>query len=209
MPADSWPRCWRARRPRKRNGAAPVPWSDTPTTPQNSRGGMARPIAGGGPPVVPTELRVLSRALSPAPASAEEGGEALGRLLLGDALFLFLLLFLLLALAVLLLGRDRRGRGGRERLGLREDLAEVDAFERGEERLHPGGVGGDPRRAQDPGEGLLIDRLAGCIEQQRTIHVLHCSHSVDSGGTLSDPSSGRPPRPRASLSRRAVRSFPS
>src|SRR5208282_1314946 len=208
MPADSWPRCWSARRPRKRYGAAPLPWSDTPTTPQNSRGGIARPKVGGGPPVVPTRLRVLSGALRVTATSAEEGGKTLGRLFLGDALLFLLFLFLLLALAFFLLGRGRRS-GGRERLGLGEHLAEVDAFERGEERLHPGRVGGDPRRVDDPGEALLIDRLSGCVEQQRTIHVLHCSHSVDSGGTLSDPSIGRPRRPRASPSRRAVRLFPS
>src|SRR5208282_5569980 len=142
------------------------------------------PKVGGGPPVVPTRLRVLSGALRVTATSAEEGGKSLGRLFLGDALLFLLFLFLLLALAFLLLGRRGGGRRGGEGLGLRENVGEVDALHRGEQGLDPRRVRLDAGGRQDPGQGLLIDRLSGGVQQQRSVNVLHRSHSVNFGGTF-------------------------
>src|SRR5580658_1625065 len=169
---------------------------------------MAQPRAKKWPPGGATKPRFLSGALSVARMSPEERGETLGRLFFGDALLFLLLFFLLRVLAVLLVGRGGGGRGSAERLGLREDLGEVHPVEGRDERLDPRRIGRRARGGQEAREALFIDRLSGGVEQQRTIHVLHFSHSVDFGGTLSCLSIYRPRPPRASPSRRSARWSP-
>src|SRR5271170_6563436 len=125
IPLASWPRCWRARRPRYRYGAAPLPWSETPTMPQNSCGGIGRPERRG---AASGRLYSTLGFNGSGPGGVdlpEERRKSLGRFLFGDALLFLLLFFLLLALAVLLVGRGGCGGGGGEGLGLREDLGQV------------------------------------------------------------------------------------
>src|SRR2546428_9360468 len=129
---------------------------------------------------------------------AEERTQARSRLFLGDLLFFLLLLFLLLFL--LLGGRRCRGRGGRHRDGGLQGLVDVHAFQRGGQGLHAGLVDLHPGRGEDLLQVLLVDRLAGRVQDQRPIHIFHSSSPPCS--LIIRSSCGPRRRPRRARARR-------
>src|SRR3989304_9416800 len=75
-PADSWPRCWRAKRPRAARGAASWPGLSTPTTPHTSA--ILEEPREGGLPGVPQGRQVhLDRIGDAGPAVLGRAGRAL------------------------------------------------------------------------------------------------------------------------------------
>src|SRR3990170_3562182 len=138
----------------------------------------------------------MERGVRAAFGLAEERTQARSRLFLRN-LLLFLLLFLLLVV-LLVGGRRGRGRCGGHRDGGLEGLVDVHAFERRGQGLHAGVVDLHPSSREDLLQGLLIDRLAGRVQDQRPIHIFHRSSPPY---TFNHPNSA--PRPAAASSSEA------
>src|SRR3989475_6634110 len=136
--------------------------------------------AGGGGALAPARS---SEGMAVAPGlHAEERTEAGRGLLLAD-LLLFLLLFLLLVFFLLARRGRSSGGAGRHDRGRRDRLVDVHALEGGGQRLHAGLVDLHAGGGEDLLQVLFVHRLAGRVQDERAIDILHVSFTSCAGSS--------------------------